>query len=528
MAVKNRNQTATDPASQLWRSTGWDKATADATSWALVLSSSGGGTIFDGRWSLTPRAVAPAWSVSAGRIVVNEYGAHTKSSESTTPAQAAIRAWMSTDDGATWTQIFDLRDQYPGLTYANINFHIHAIAYDPWDDRVFITTGDGGNGDGGYCAVFYCDAEKLPTAPTWVPVPSMRSTSALAQVIAIIPTPTGVLFSPDSGSLGVWRLPRRGYRRYGTASAVAQIGSGIVGSHIHQNPDPGSPMFFTYNSSAQSGPPAVLASLDGATITEVYRDGTAVSNSAPGINCVCGPDLGGKVYGNRNIDGTGKLVTWDYQPQQVAGGAVANVPTNRQVATGAGMSGGGDLSTDRTLTVISDATPTRNGGYAAHTYPAHLGASTSPTLTGGILYLMKVVAVDARASAARKVAFFQTSAASGLTLAKTAVFDASGTQIGVSADISGTLNGSANTTRQVDTGTFAIAKGSEFYVALLCVGTTGPIVTRSSNSGVANAGLSGASLLWAKTTDAGLTDMPASITPSTLTSQPIALWFGLA
>jgi hypothetical protein len=497
--------------------------------WVKVLTASGPGVIFDGRWSLTQRSIAPAGSPRAGWVFIAEYGSHTN--EAATTGAGAVRAWVSKDDARTFTQVFDLRDLvFGGVSVGSIaataGFHIHSIAYDPWDDRVFLTIGDGGNGDGGYCAVVYCDVEKLGVADAWVSIPAMQSTNALPQMITVVPTPSAVLFTPDSASLGIWRLPRRGWRRYGTPASVAQIGLNIVGANCWQNTEPNAPLFMTYASAAASGPPSILVSTDGATITEAYRAPAAISGSAPGINTCVGPDLQGKCYANYNIDGTAQLLTVEYQPNQLAGGGpVTNVPTTRAVQAGPGISGGGDLSADRTLTKVDGDSPARYG-LLGHVYPAHQASSTTTALTGGTLYLMKIVAEDAAAASARAVKFFQNTASSGITLAKVAVFAAAGALLGVSADFSSTINGSANTTRSISPGSFAITKGAEYYVGILVVGTTGPVLVRTSNTGVCNPGLNGAGLLWARG-DTGLTDMPSSITPSALNSQPIAMWFGL-
>lgn len=519
VAVQNRTGLPSGAASQLWRSTGWNKATADATSWTQVLTSSGAGVIFDGRWGVTQRSVAPSWSARPNALFVSEYGAHTN--DAATTGQAAVRAWMSTDDGATWTQIFDLRDR--GLP-TTAGLHIHGIAYDPFDDRVFITSGDGGNADGGQAAVWYCDGDKL-SAPVWNSIPAMQATSALTQVITVIPTASAVLFSPDSASLGIWRLPRRGYRRYGTASCVAQIGAGIVGAHGWQNRDAvGAPLFLTYYSSSISGPPSILVTNDGIAFTEAYRGPTNTSNSAPGIFGCVGPDINGKVYANYNLTGTGQILTADYQPNP-AGSTATGVLATRQILAGPGLTGGGDLSGDRTLTAVN-ANAAAQSGLIAHTYPGHLSLNTTTALTSGTVYVAKVVAEDNAGSAARTVRFFQNTASSGLTLAKTAVFDANGNQLGVSSDQSTQLNSGGSSVRNISTGTFALTKGAAYYIALVVVGTTGPILTRTSNSGVANAGLSGASLLWA-TAGTGQTDMPATITPASLAAQATAMWFGV-
>ena len=508
VGVKHRD----NAAGKIWRSTGWNPATADATSWASVLTSSGPSVHFDGRWSLTPRSVAPRWSARAGAIFVSEYGNHI--SEATSADVAAIRAYMSTNDGVTWTQIFDLRDHNTD-TFA----HIHAIAYDPWDDRVLITVGDQANS-----GIYYCNGEDL-TAPVWSLVPGTASGSAL-QVTTIAPMSSGLVVLPDSTDSIIRRIPRLGYRGYGAVEPLFTISTGgtaVIGAHASQSDILG-PLLMTVYSSSTSGPPAIYATLDGKTVTAVYTEASSVSGGT-GITSVVGPDINGKVWATRNMTGSGALLQAGYVQSGVTAPS-GGVSSARAIKTGAGLTGGGDLSADRTLVSIN-ANAASQYGLMAHNFPAHVAGSTSTALTSGTLYVMRLTSEDDAPSAVRTVRLWQATASSGLTLAKAAVFDSNGTKLGTdSADQSATLNGGGTTTRSITVGSFALTKGATYYVAFLVVGTTGPGLGRGSSSGVINAGLTGASLLWAVNGTA-LADMPASITPSSSTAQAMALWVGL-
>ena len=325
--------TSNTAAGTLWRSTGWNKTTADATTWTKVLTASGAGCYFDRRWCLTARSVAPAWSRRAGQIVVCEYG--TTINNAATPAEAAVRAWRSTDNGATWTAIFDLRDRYPGVT---AQLHVHAIAYDPHDDRVLISTGDGGVTNGA-CAVWYCDGEDLAT-PTWTALSGSESTNAATQVTTIVPLESGIVLLSDSSPGGVRRIPRRGFRRYGQLVQAAPIPGGIIGGAAWRNPDqPGAPLLMTYASTATSGPPSLLVTSDGETVSEAHREATSISGGAPGLTSVCGPDLLGRVFANRNLSGTGDLLVGVYNPPSPVTRATVDAKATksvRQVFTAAG------------------------------------------------------------------------------------------------------------------------------------------------------------------------------------------------
>lgn len=389
-------------AGVIYRSTGWNKATADATTWTKVLTGSGPNVIFDTRWGLTRRSLAPSWSARPGVLFVAEYGKHLDLAAS--PDQGAVRVMMSVDDGVTWTKIFDLRDRYPGLT---ARLHVHAVAYDPYDDRVYVASGDGGNADGAGCALWYCNGEDL-ASPAWTAVPGMSSTLATRQVTTVIPVESGIVLLADGAPYGVQRLARRGYRRLAPVVEVAPVGGGVIGGGAWRNPDqPGAPLLLSHVSSTASGPPSLLATLDGETFTEIHREGTAVTNSAPGLTTPLGPDINGKVYATRNLAGTADILTADYAPPRppadgdaLAGKAARSAVdifltsgtwTKRPGATsvhvtciGAGAGGGsGRVSASGTL--ATGGAGGSGGGYTDVVIPVDvLGATETVTVgTGG-------------------------------------------------------------------------------------------------------------------------------------------------
>ncbi len=503
VSVSRRDNTA----GVIYRSTGWNPATADATSWAIVLTADGPNVYFDGRWGLTQRSVAPLASPRAGAIFVCEYGYHI--SEAATAAQAAIHAWMSTNDGATWTSIFDLRN-----FNTDTNAHVHAIAYDPYDDRVIITVGDNAN-----TGIYYCNGEDL-AAPVWTAITGTTGSNTY-QSTTVIPMMTALVLLSDSPTSAIYRIPRNGYRSYGSivaALTIAAGGTATIGAHAYQSDSYG-PALFTVYSSSTSGPPAIYASMDGSRFTTAYLDSASVSGG-PGIVSITGPDTAGHIWATKSMTGSGVLFTGTYNPPGAAG-----ISTGRQILTGAGISGGGDLSADRTL-IGAHNTAAAQMGLIAQSIPAFLADSSSTALTSGTLYVIRVITEDGAVSAARTIRLYQWSAASALTLAKTAVYDSSGTQVGASADQSSTWNTAGPTNRTISTGTFAVTKGATYYITILVVGTTGPTFSRYSNQGPMNAGLSGASLLFA-TGPTSLTDVPTTITPSSLNPLSLALWAGL-
>lgn len=281
--------------------------------WSLVLTCSGADSWCDGRWGFNQRSVAPSWSRRPGEIFIAEYGKHTNE---VTPNQAAIRAWRSKDHGRTWAVAFNLRDQLPGLDAATI--HMHGVAYDPWDDRVLVAHGDGGQGDGGRCGILWCDGESLDT-PVWMAVPGSVTTSSFWQTTTLIPMETGILLMSDGGPYGVNRLARRGYRRYGPLQAVAPLGNAIIGSNAWRNNgyDPGAPVLLSYIATANSGPPSMILTIDGENFVELVRDSSPISNGAPGYTNPVGPDILGNLYWSTNISGSGALAIAQYIPSAI-------------------------------------------------------------------------------------------------------------------------------------------------------------------------------------------------------------------
>jgi len=276
VAVKDR----TTSTGTMYRSTGFNPATMDATSWATVLTGTRAGAHFDGRWCLTGRSIAPLGSLGEGALYVCEYDGD--------------GAWESNDDGITWTQIFGLQTTLPGAD------HVHGIAYDRWDDRVWITVGDTA-----YAAIYYTNRENINgTSTPWTLLTG--SDTSTYQSVTIVPLASAVVFLSDTSDSAVFRVPRVGSRGYGAPVIAFDLpGVGLIGAHASQ-PDDNGPAYLTFYS--PSGlTPSIIATADGDHFAQVYTHTSNVT-SGPGIHSVVGPDVNGYVWALINLTGSGSLL----------------------------------------------------------------------------------------------------------------------------------------------------------------------------------------------------------------------------
>lgn len=294
---------------KVYRSNNWDPVALTATSWTLVKTCVGNGSYARISWGLNEHTIAPSWSRLAGAIFFIEYGL---------PKPTAYHAYMSTDDGVTWTQIFDLT----AIAGADTDTHCHSICVDPWQRcRVYIAHGDTTHG------IYYSDNVDKPT-PTWTLVPGSNdpSTAGTKQVTTMCATEVGIVCLSDGAPLGVRLIPRRaGATGIGPIRERAAFGGGgstYIGGTIWRNgglqtPQPGSPMFLcSQESQSQYSRPVIFHSTDGGrTITEAYRHATGIATAGQtGIERVYGPMADGTVIATINVDGTWRHLILDYIP----------------------------------------------------------------------------------------------------------------------------------------------------------------------------------------------------------------------
>lgn len=401
---------ATNPG-EIWRSTGFVAATGQATSWAKVLTLSGPGVYARSYWGFNSGGIAPTWSRHAGAIWITEYGPQTD--VAATPDQGAIRVYLSQDDGQTWRTVLDLRTLRPGT---DVHLHMHGVTYDPWDGRLLISHGDGGNGTGvGSGGIFYSD-NPTDASPTWTLLPGTDEHLGLFQVTTIAAFESGIISMPDGTPYAARLIPRRGFRRYGPVKETAYVSGApgliYIGARIRrngglENPSPGAPILMcSIEPATNGGYPQLLASIDGVSVKELYRHGTAVTTGAPGFQFVAGPTADGKIVASLNVNGSAQVFTADYLPAVPAtssSGGGTTVPVNVQTFTSNGTwtkpagvttvrvqaigggGGGGSGRVSASGTLASGGAGGSGGGYTDMMLPASAcGATETITVgTGG-------------------------------------------------------------------------------------------------------------------------------------------------
>lgn len=166
-------------------------------------------------------------------------------------------------------------------------------------------------------------------------------------------------------------------------------------------------------------------------------------------------------------------------------------------------------------------------GLLEWTFPPS-SAGNGAALTAGRLYLREIT-VQTGGVVTRVVANV-TTLGSGLTASYAAIFDISGNQLAVSADISSQLTSVGSAALSISSVT--LSPSQKVLVAIL-VGnssTTPPSLARgATGSGAINYGLTTSSPLMVSTYSSGLTTMPNPITMgSTTASNSLDLWLSLA
>lgn len=281
----------------IYKSSGWAAGKATATMTKTLTTQAG---------YLRPIWAAHAFSfgndnIAAGTSrfgVTNEYGSQTTSSGPQT--DKATRVYFTADYGTTWTQVLDLVARYPGVA----NLHLHASAYDPWWDRLWVTYGDTGSDAPGKQGLLYSDDH----GQTWTTFDLAAEWATYLQSTPIGVFADHLLLGSDNGP-GFVRHQRQGYRKLGPAQLLTAQAGGTSGQMIamgiHRNRNqPGAPILASMVSVGSEGPVgSILASFDGLTYTELWKDATLVNNGL-GVIGVFGPTASGAIVADVIKTGT--------------------------------------------------------------------------------------------------------------------------------------------------------------------------------------------------------------------------------
>jgi hypothetical protein len=193
-------------------------------------------------------------------------------------------------------------------------------------------------------------------------------------------------------------------------------------------------------------------------------------------------------------------------------------------------SGGSDAVTPASIGALSLAsygniwTPSDHG-YIAWTYDPAESSSAGTALSAGFIYMLAVLL--RQGATISKLNLYVGTAGSGLTAYQclAGLYDASGTRVGITADMSTTWNSTGHKAMSL-TSSYAAAAG-RYYVALLFNGTTSPVIACGSTQGATftpgNSGLTAGNYRFSRSAS-GQTALPASVTLSGYTPDANNIW----
>lgn len=293
----------------IYKSSGWSTNKTTAT-WTRVHTMPGGVRY---EWSM------PQCSVKGSNVVVAEYGPQTVTGDLTANDAKAWRIYVSTNNGNSFTQtaVTPLTDPNSLISVPNIDgVHIHAVCYDIYWDRIWVSYGDNtGKGPEVYGVgnqqIMYSD--DLGASWQHFAYPSDWNITVRGdaiQVTAIASTPDTICFVPDGKPFAVMVIPRAGYRvmgkfRIGPMFTMSNSSTQTIGWTINQAyGDVSMPLFAVCSAkndeaSAASNANIVHASVmvssnRGVDWIEIYNERADGRNTYSCPN-IYGPSVRGKV-----------------------------------------------------------------------------------------------------------------------------------------------------------------------------------------------------------------------------------------
>ncbi|MFS4103750.1 CHAP domain-containing protein [Streptomyces sp. PD-S100-1] len=270
----------------------------------------------------------------------------------------------------------------------------------------------------------------------------------------------------------------------------------------------------------------------------------AASNLGPSraVLAKAGMLVGNLVAENLSVNGTANADRLHLAGGVVAMDNVTAAPTSSPMGGAVWYSQGGipkvrtgsgtviDLSSTGggTSTATNEFGPADHGLVAWTMNPASCTPSGT-TLSAGVIYFLEVI-LRSSATISSLCAVIGT-AGSGLTSGQclAGLYTASGTRVGVTADMSTTWNSAGDKTMAL-TSSYSAAAG-KYYVALLFAGTTSPTFACGSTLGNAftpgNAHLTSGSYRFCRSAS-GQTSLPASYTMTSATPDANNVWAAVA
>jgi hypothetical protein len=214
----------------------------------------------------------------------NEYG-----------AEPADNAYFSSDYGVNWTKVLTLpADAVPGDQN-----HMHNVAYDKYDDILWVCNGDTGNR-----MIWW----SIDHGATFSQLGAFGSFGSAGNMIQIIPLPEGIIFTTDATTTGAYRLARRADRSAYVISDLTLVqtvavvaGSLPVGSRpvVVYGDEACTYFSFEFFDSAHSNALShIYATRNGLTFFDIAAPTyTPTGGGTFGVECLCGPCANGYIYG---------------------------------------------------------------------------------------------------------------------------------------------------------------------------------------------------------------------------------------
>ena len=339
------------------KSTGW-AASKTAATWTAALTTPS--NYLRGYWGGGHFCSYGNNTVLAGSGkygILNEYGTQTPNGYTPGATAYATRAYFTSNYGATWTEVLNLQDRYPTIA----PLHLHASAYDPWWDRLWVTYGDTNAEGSGKLGLLYSDDH----GATWTAAANATEWTDYLQSTTIGVFKDYILLGSDNAP-GMIRLNRQGYRQAGPPQVVEvtapNTGAQMIANGMHRNrKQVGAPMFATIQTQSDGrGPAAIYASVDeGTTFAEVWRDPMVGGVRGITFTTVFGPTANGVIVAGA----TGLLLRGQL------------TPTETGMFDGTALFTGDGTTTVFTATHDASGTPTRLRGWSVNA----VGGSFSTT-----------------------------------------------------------------------------------------------------------------------------------------------------